>query len=156
MLAKIWPVVSLTLAALSLGPSFAHVLEAGPRLTVWPPELWIEATVRHGQFALFRLIGAPIDVAAIVAAAALAWTYRRTAGFRASLAATVLLALALGAWFGLVAPANTLLAAWRPGPPPPDFAVVRDRWESGHMVVAALKLLGLVAMSSAVAARAGR
>lgn len=31
--------VSLLLAVLSLGPSFAHVLEAPPRLFVWAPEL---------------------------------------------------------------------------------------------------------------------
>lgn len=30
---------TLLFTALSLGPSFAHVLEALPRLTVWSPEL---------------------------------------------------------------------------------------------------------------------
>jgi hypothetical protein len=29
-------VICLVLTALSLGPSYAHVLEALPRLTVWP------------------------------------------------------------------------------------------------------------------------
>lgn len=29
--------LALLLGALSLGPSFAHVLEAYPRLTIWPP-----------------------------------------------------------------------------------------------------------------------
>ena len=37
--------IAAVIAALSLGPSFAHVLEAGPRLSVWPPQLWRETTV---------------------------------------------------------------------------------------------------------------
>ena len=52
----------LTLAALSLGPSFAHVLEAPPRLTIWSPELWREATVFNGQFQLFATIGGPLRI----------------------------------------------------------------------------------------------
>jgi hypothetical protein len=61
-------IVSLVLAALSLGPSYAHVLEALPRLTVWPAELWRDATVFHRQFEWYALIGAPVDIAAIIAA----------------------------------------------------------------------------------------
>ncbi len=59
--------LSLLLGALSLGPSFAHVLEAPPRLFVWSPELWREATVFNGQFALFAKVGGPLDVATILA-----------------------------------------------------------------------------------------
>ena len=146
-----WSTLTLILTALSLGPSFAHVLEAPPRLAVWPPELWIDATVRHGQFALFRLVGAPVDVAAIVAAVVLAVMYRGGPGFGASVAAAAQLALGLAAWFALVAPANTILAGWAAGAAPSDFASVRMRWETGHMVVAALKLLAFAAMAWAVA-----
>ena len=156
MFAKVWPVATLTLATLSFGPSFAHALEAAPRLTRWPAQLWIDATVLHGQFALFRLIGGPIDVAAILAAAALAWRFRGERGFGAAVTGAVFMALALVAWFGIVAPANDVLATWRPGPPPPEFAAVRNRWEAGHMTVAALKFIGVVALHWALAARAWR
>lgn len=65
--------VSLLLAALSLGPSFAHVLEAPPRLFVWAPELWREATVFNGQFVLFAKVGGPLDVTTILAACFLSY-----------------------------------------------------------------------------------
>jgi len=143
------PVV-LTIAALSLGPSFAHVLEAPPRLTVWPPELWREATVFHGQFQLFALIGGPLDVGAILATALLAYALRRERpGFRFALAGGLLFALALGVWFARVAPANSVLGTWSPGPIPEDFHAVRMRWETGHMAVASLKLLGFLATALA-------
>ncbi|RVD46830.1 DUF1772 domain-containing protein, partial [Mesorhizobium sp. M8A.F.Ca.ET.023.02.2.1] len=57
-----WSVLTATIAALSLGPSFAHVLESVPRLIRWSPALWREATVFNGQFLLFAIIGAPLDV----------------------------------------------------------------------------------------------
>lgn len=65
--------VSLLLAALSLGPSFAHVMEAPPRLFVWAPELWREATVFNGQFVLFAKVGGPLDVTTILAACFLSY-----------------------------------------------------------------------------------
>jgi hypothetical protein len=139
--------IAVLLAALSLAPSYAHVLEAPPRLDVWTPELWREATVFNGQFMLFAVVGAPVDIAAVVFAALMAYLLRdERAAFRSALAGACLLVLALAAWFALVSPANSILATWKPGPIPADFAAVRLRWETGHMVVAALKALGLVAV----------
>jgi hypothetical protein len=40
----------LTLAALSLGLSFAHVMEMPPRLS-WAPRLWLDATTFGGLYA---------------------------------------------------------------------------------------------------------
>ncbi|MDK1374688.1 MULTISPECIES: DUF1772 domain-containing protein [unclassified Sinorhizobium] len=142
---------SLLLTALSLGPSFAHVLEAPPRLIVWSPELWREATVFNGQFELFAQIGGPIDIAAILVAALLTYLL---AGERPAvwfaLAGTCLLVLGLGAWFTLVAPVNAVLDRWTPGPIPSDFASIRLQWETGHMVVAALKFLAFASIGAAV------
>ncbi|KLK94024.1 hypothetical protein AA309_06085 [Microvirga vignae] len=147
----IWSLAALTLAALSLGPSFAHVLEAPPRLTVWSPELWRDATVFNGQFALFALIGGPLDLGAIFTTAVLAFLLRgNKSRFRLALAGAILFALGLAVWFGWVAPANSVLATWQPGPIPENFVVIRNRWETGHMAVAALKLLGLMATALAV------
>lgn len=152
MTLRIWSLVTLIIAALSLGPSFAHVLEAPPRLTVWSPELWREATVFNGQFRLFAVVGAPLDLGVIAVAAVLAYLLRHESGrFRFALAGAVLFGLALAAWFALVAPANGILATWQPGPIPEDFHAVRDRWETGHMVVAGLKLLAFMATALAVA-----
>ena len=146
-----WSLAALTVAALSLGPSFAHVLEALPRLTVWSPELWREATVFNGQFRMFAVVGAPLDIGVILVTGALAWTMRGDRpAFRCALAGSLLFALALAVWFARVAPANGVLATWVPGPVPADFEAVRNRWETGHMAVAAVKLAGFVATALAV------
>ena len=107
----------------------------------------------HRHFEWFALIGAPVDIAAIVAAFALAFLVRdRPATYLLVVApGAAFMATALAAWFGIVAPANAVLATWKPGPIPPDFDIVRIRWESGHMVVAALKFCGLVLLCLGVA-----
>ena len=142
--ALFWAWLTALIAALSFGPSFAHVLEALPRLNVWSPELWREATVFNGQFHLFLVIGAPLDMLAIAAPAALAFVVRgnATAAWVAGLGAAFH-ALALLLWFLLVFPANQVLATWTLGPIPADFDAVRLRWETGHMAVASAKLIGL-------------
>lgn len=151
---RAWSLAALIVTALSLGPSFAHVLEAPPRLLDWPPELWREATVFHGQFRLFGILGGPLDGGAVLVTAGLAFVLRgRRLTFAWALAGAVLFAGSLAVWLAWVAPANGILATWRPGPIPADFQAVRDRWETGHMVIAGLKLLGLVAIALAVLPR---
>lgn len=144
----VWSLLAATIAALSLGPSFAHVLESAPRLGVWSPQLWRETTVFNGQFRLFAVVGAPIDIAAILCPALLAyllWPDRLASGY--AMAATALFAFALAVWALRVAPANSVLAIWQPGQPiAADFNAIRWRWESGHMAVAALKFIGFVAL----------
>jgi hypothetical protein len=130
--------------ALSLGPSFAHLLEAPPRLTAWPPELWREATVFHGQFAYFAIVGAPLDVGAIVLGAIMTvMVRRRRPAVRLALTGTILFAVSLATWISVVAPANAVLAQWVPGPIPDDFAAVRYRWEAGHIAISTVKTAGL-------------
>jgi hypothetical protein len=141
---------ALVLAALSLAPSWAHILEAPPRFA-WPIELWRETTVFNAQFAWFAIVGGPIDLAAIAALAVAAWIRRGTRGFRALLAAAILYAFALAAWAAIAAPANADLATWAPGPMPDGAAGVRWRWEAGHIVVGLLKLAGFSNLAASVA-----
>jgi hypothetical protein len=56
-------VLAVTIAALSLGPSFAHVLESIPRLKQWSPELWRETTVFNAQSWLLRYDRLPLRFA---------------------------------------------------------------------------------------------
>jgi hypothetical protein len=145
-----WSVLTAAVAALSLGPSFAHVLEAPPRLA-WPPDLWRETTVFNAQFWLFAAVGAPLDIAAILCPGVLSFLLRHDApALRLALAATVLYVMALAAWLLLVNPANAVLAGWTPGPIPPNFDAIRLRWEAGHMVVAAFKLAGFLSLAFAL------
>ena len=146
-----WALLAALVAALSLGPSFAHVLEAAPRLWRWQPELWREATVFNGQFWMFAAVGAPLDIAAVLCPGVLAWLlYGDRPASMLALAATVLFALALATWFAWVNPANAVLATWQPGPVPADFDAVRLRWETGHMAVAAIKLVGFVCLAGSL------
>jgi hypothetical protein len=139
-----WAWLTGLVATLSFGPSFAHVLEAWPRLRIWSPDLWREATVFNGQFVLFLYVGAPLDVVAILLPALLAFLVRQngTAALAAG-AASVFYALALLLWFALVSPANHVLATWTPDAIPNGFEAIRWRWETGHMAVASAKLIGL-------------
>ncbi len=147
----LWAVLTATVAALSLGPSFAHVLESAPRLTQWSPELWRETTVFNSQFRLFAAVGAPLDILAIAFPAVLALIlHNNRLAFRCAIAAAFLYAIALAAWFVLVAPANGVLSTWTPGPIAANFEAIRLRWEVGHMVVAALKLAGFIALACAL------
>ena len=147
---------ALILAALSLGPSFAHVLERPPRLA-WPTELWMAATNFGGQYAWFGRIGAILDPATILVVALLAWlTRRRRPAFVAASAGFFLFSAALVCWALIVQPMNVIMAGWTPAAVPADFEVVRARWETGHVIVAALKLAGLVALGFAVIPRRDR
>lgn len=140
------PLLTCVLTALSLGLSWAHALESLPRLTTWSAELWREATVFSGQFRLFAMIGGPVEVSAIVLAGVLAYVMREAPGRSYALAGAVLFAAALVVFLTVVNPANGVLASWKPGPIPENFYAVRNRWESGHITIAAMKLLGFIAI----------
>lgn len=152
LVVRVWIVLTLALAALSLAPSYAHVLEAAPRLGTWPASLWITSTVQGRQFELFRSVGGPIDVAAILAIVGLAMLSRTSPRFGGILAGAICYALALVVWAVVVEAANRTLVNWRPEFVPPDFQAVRDRWERGHMAVASLKFVGFVALSIGISA----
>jgi hypothetical protein len=103
MLGLLIRLAALVICALSLGPSFAHALEAPPRLRNWPPELWRETTVFHGQYALFGAVGGPIEVLGVLLAAGVAWlSFRDAQGFAPALVAAILFAAALAVWLAVV------------------------------------------------------
>ncbi|MBL8773865.1 MAG: hypothetical protein JNK30_20935 [Phenylobacterium sp.] len=152
MFAAAFRTAALVVCALSLGLSFAHLLEAPPRLWEWPADLWREATVFHGQYALFAAVGGPVEIlgvvlAAVVAALALPGRERWTS----AAASAALYVAALAVWLLVVNAANGAMADWRPGPLPADFRDVQRRWEAGHAVMAFLKLAGFSALAWHVA-----
>ena len=135
---------------MSLAPSFADALESYPRLTIWSPELWRDATVFNAQFYLFAVIGAPIDILAILLPAGLTILLRgERPQFALALAASLTFALGLILWFTIVATANSVLATWRPGPIPADFDGIRRQWEFGHLTIAGVKLIGFTLLALA-------
>lgn len=125
----------LTCIALSLGLSFAHVLEIPGKLQLDGPQ-WL--MVQHHLYVGFGTVGAAIEVAAIVLAWVLALRLRGTAEARRTFAAALLVTVSLIEWALVVAPMNARLNAWTATTLPSTWTATRDRWEAGHAVQAVL------------------
>jgi hypothetical protein len=148
MLLKFVRFVNLLLVALTLGMTFSHVLEYPGKVKLTGPE-WL--TVQHNIYSMFGVVGAIIEVTAIVTTWILfaqirSWKLARVLTLLAALCSTA----ALGVWFGWVDPVNTALNAWTPETLPDNWMSFRDRWEAGHAVSAALFLLAFSALVVAI------
>ncbi len=163
-------VLAMVATALSVGMSFAHVLEMPVKL-LYEPRLYaaVNSTLYYG----FGTAGAAIVVASVLlttAWAGMAWR-RRLAGWRWGLAAAALMWIGLGTWRAIVQPVNAEVyavwiqhvdpqqataATWQSPPPAvvETWRRLNRRWEYGHATVFAINLLGFVAL--ALAATAGR
>src|SRR5262249_32931997 len=92
-----------------------------------------------------------LEPGAIIVSAVLAVLLRRAGwAFALTFGAAVALAAALGAWGALVSPVNQRWAELSPGGLPPDWQVLRTRWEYGHVVHALLLLVGFAALVTSV------
>jgi hypothetical protein len=145
---KILRFVNLLLVALTLGMTFSHALEYPGKAKLDGVE-WL--TVQHNVYLAFGVVGAIIEVTAIlttwiVFAQIRSWKLARVLTLLAALCSTA----ALGVWFGWVDPVNTALNAWTPENLPDNWTTFRDRWEAGHAVSAALFLLAFSALVVAI------
>lgn len=146
--------LTLTLVALTLGLTFAHVLE-------WPAKLAYEAdlytrlhTSLYGWWG-FPGVGGVLEPLAVLSSVALAVAARRHgASPRTIAAAALLLVLAFPViYFWRVAPSNA--AFWEArgsGGVPADWTGWRDRWEQGHAIRFALHLGAFVLLARAALA----
>jgi hypothetical protein len=75
---------------------------------------------------------------------------KRRPAFYWTIVAAVCVTGGLAAWFALVAPMNIVLGAWTPELLPADWTSVRNHWERGHAVHAALFGLGFSALAIAL------
>ena len=140
--------VNLLLVALTLGMTFSHALEYSGKVKLDGAE-WL--TVQHNVYLAFGVVGAVIEVTAIlttwiVFAQIRSWKLARVLTLLAGLATTA----ALGIWFGWVDPVNTALKAWTPATMPDNWASFRDQWEAGHAVSAVLFGLAFSALVVAI------
>jgi Domain of unknown function (DUF1772) len=138
-----WCLLSLTLAALLMGTSFAHVLEMPAKLRYDGP-LWLQ--VQHSLYRAYGGIDAAIEAAAIIAAAFLAFFLRDwRPSLLAALAGTVCLAIAfLFVRVMIINPVNARTANWTRDTLPADWERWRRRWEVSHAVRFVLHLSGFV------------
>jgi hypothetical protein len=141
---KVVRYLSLLLVALTLGMTFAHVMEIPGKLRL-DGATWL--TVQHNLYIAFGVVGAAIEVLAIV----LTWILvlmvrRRRPALWWTLAGAICVSAGLADWFLLVAPMNAALNVWTPETLPVDWTRYRDQWETGHAIHAALFGLGFSAL----------
>jgi hypothetical protein len=141
----------IMLAALSLGIGIGHLMELPARMA-WDQYLWVGATVQGGLFALSGPLGVLLQVFVIVALIVLAALLRRHAvsGFPFIVAAAVMFAIGLLAWWIFVYPVNVELAKWVNGPVPDNWADWRALWEWGQAANGLAQFVGFAALIASV------
>ncbi|MBN9508867.1 MAG: DUF1772 domain-containing protein, partial [Alphaproteobacteria bacterium] len=116
--------------------AFAHVAELPGKLRLDGAQ-WL--MVQQHLYIAFGPIGAIVELLAVLLIWVLAWrTGWRQPGARRVIAAAVCVTVGLVAWALIVAPMNARISAMQPDAPAATWTAVRDRWELGHAVHAAL------------------
>ena len=105
MFIQVWYFLTLTLASLLMGTSFAHTLEMPAKMNV-DGQLW--RTFQHTLYPYFAYVGAPVEIGAILTAAVLCYLVRaHQPAFYLTLAGTICLSLAFFVvWLGFTNPVN--------------------------------------------------
>jgi hypothetical protein len=146
---RVWQTVAITLVALAMGTSFAHVLE-------WPAKLHYTGELYlRLQTSLYAYWGPPsitgfIEPAAVLSVLFLAVACRRRpVTLRLAVGAAICLLLGFPVvFFWRVAPANaTFFHAAHTGILPSDWNAWRMRWETGHTIRFVLHLIAFVLLA---------
>jgi hypothetical protein len=149
MPSRLLQIVALTLTALGLAPGAAHLLELPVKLA-YPPALYAQVT--STLYALFGPVGGAVQMAALVAAAVLAFRSRRLPQGRLLAASAAALLASLLLWAFLVGAVN---AEWGSSADVNQaefvaaYARLRDRWEYGHVAAFIAWLAGWLGMAAA-------
>jgi hypothetical protein len=147
MVLKLWRVVTLLLAALSLTAESAHVLEM-PQKLAYDAKMY--TAVNATLYKYFAIVGGSWQVSAIIAAGLLAVATRgRRPAYGWTVTGAGLLLAAFMVWAAAVAPVNGTIAdaiGQQPASVPGLWMDLRNRWEYGHAAGFALQLLGLSAL----------
>ena len=132
--------VVIVLSGLTMGLTFAHVLELRQRLH-YDAELWVALTRPNALYGYSASSGARLKSPR--------WSERSCwlpvstpASGRLALAAALFHSAALAAWATIVAPANAAIGDWGRRGIPPDWEIWRTRWETGHAVALVLLAVG--------------
>jgi len=148
MLLKTMRFISLVLTALTLAPTYAHVLELPGKLTLSGAD-WL--TVQHHLYGAFGVFGGTIEPLALLATLAVLVLVR---GHRLTVALTLLAAACLAGMLLDFAignnPINGRVAAWTPATLPATWRQARDAWEAWHAASAAFATVALIALTAAL------
>ncbi|NJM72045.1 MAG: DUF1772 domain-containing protein [Scytonema sp. RU_4_4] len=146
MFLRIWRLITIILAALTMGTAFAHALELPAKMN-YDASLW--TTLQQSLYWGFGHIGGPIEgITVFLTAPVLTFLVRkRRPAFQWTLAGTVCLALAFFVVFLVFTePMNREIFQWTPQLVPADWTRVRNQWEYSHVARFVLQLTGLGAL----------
>ena len=146
-LVKILRLMGVLAAAVVLGLTLAHVLQApGSRGLDGPA--WLQ--VQHTFYGGFAVAGAAAEIAGLVATAAAAVVLRHRArtALAHAVAAACLLGTLLAYWFGN-RPVNAKVAHWTAATLPASWPAYRDTWQTAHAVSFALAAVATVVLLAA-------
>ncbi len=135
-------------AALAVLAPAAHVLEMPNKLAL-DGALWL-AVQQHLYRGWGPVIGAPVEIGALVISLALAVLSRRTPRVtRPAVVAVAAYAGMIAAFFLFNAPVNAVVDQLTATTLPASWPALRLRWEAGHAISAALAVIGLAAAARA-------
>ena len=136
-----WCLITLVIAALLLGSSFARVLEIGPMRRYGGPQ-WLE--LQHSLYPSYAAAAGIIEPAAIIAAAMLAVVLR---DWRPALLVAIAGAVCLAIAFAFVSlpvtnRINARISRWTADALPPNWELWRTRLEVSQVLRFILHLAG--------------
>jgi magnesium-transporting ATPase (P-type) len=145
MFLKTWRLITIILAALTMGSAYCHVLEL-------PAKMGYDGSfytmINQSLYWGFGHIGGFIEAATVfLAAPALTFLVRkRRPAFNWTLAGAIFLALAFMVFLGFTEPMNREIFQWTPQSVPTNWMQVRNQWEYSHATRFVLQLTGLGAL----------
>lgn len=143
MFLRAWRFLTILLVSLSMAMAFCHLLQLPPRMS-YDGAQWVTT---QSLYQLFGTVGALIEVGALFLATVLSLAvWHRRPAFQWTLAGTICLLIAHGAWWMFIAPVNAEIANWTPDAMPADWMWWRSQWEYTHAARAILEILGLSAL----------
>ncbi|HKS43410.1 MAG TPA: DUF1772 domain-containing protein [Blastocatellia bacterium] len=146
---RVWRFITITLTALLMGMSLGHTLEMPMKMNV-DGQLWL--TFQHNLYAYFAIIGAPIELGAIITSIVLAVLVRkRRPAFHLTTVAAICIAVAFFlVWLVFTREVNEQTARWTAQSIPADWAEWRRQWEYSHAIRFVLHLMAFGALVSSV------
>lgn len=141
MVLQAWSFIAIGLAALLMGCTFCRVLEIPAKLEMEAP-LWM--TLQQRLHRTVSPVGVSIEIAAIVAAALLAFLVRDDERvFYMTLGAAISLAGAFFVvWLMFTKAVNVDVNKWKVRAIPRDWKQWRAQWEFSHAARFVLQLIG--------------
>jgi hypothetical protein len=148
MFVKSWSLATLVLSGLLMGMSFSHSLEMPSKMR-YPADEW--QFLQQTLYAAYARIGGAIELAAILAAAALAVLLRDwRPAMVVAIAGALCLAIAFfGIWVPVTRKVNAQVSTWTFNARPIDWARWRAKWELSHVARFLLQFLGFALLAVA-------